>query len=90
MESGPARTKRISSDYNTNVAVTVYLTDAQLDTYRTFLEGEANHGADWFDMPIITRGNLVNHLVKIQSSDVDRTGRGWTLRMQLETREHNN
>lgn len=90
MESGPARVKRTSSDYTTFISVRVYLTDAQLDEYRTHLEGEANFGASWFEMPIITRGNLVTHLVRIMSSDLERTGQGWMLSMQLETREHNN
>lgn len=91
-ESGPPRVKRFSSDYTTTFSVQVYLTDAQLDAFRTFFDdpAEADRGANYFEMPLITRGNLVDHLVRILSVNGERVGAGWRLSMQLESRERNN
>ncbi len=89
MESGPARVKRIATSYDTKLNVQVYLTSAQLQTFRTFLETDANMGADWVDIPVITTLGCVDHLCRITDVNETKMERGWFVSLTLETAEHN-
>lgn len=87
MEQGPDRVQRISSSYITDLSVQVHLTQSQMSAFRTFFEGEAEAGAAWFMMPIMTMDVLANHRVRIKSVATSPAGLGWVLRLTLETDE---
>lgn len=92
MEQGPQRVTRISTQYTTTIEISINVTNAELQTYRTWYEGpEAMHGAGWFDMPIRTTLGTSTHLVRI----IPNTWRSkfirddlWRLSMMIETEEH--
>ena len=87
-ETGPVRVRRISSKDDISVTGSVVLTSAQLAQYWTFFEGEANHGADWFQMPMITTGTVQTHTVRIQSHSIVPIGLGHhRVSLNLEVRD---
>lgn len=89
MEQGADRKQRIATQYSTFVDVQCHLTAAELNTFRTYYEGTAAHGAAWFDMDIITTQGVATHQVRIESASVSFiTNDFWLLQMTLETEEH--
>jgi hypothetical protein len=87
-ESGPPRRKVYSTDETNRLPGNFYLSSAtQVQAFWTFWAGEANRGADWFDMPINTQGVSVTHEVRIDSPRITRLGRGYRLTCNIETRE---
>lgn len=88
MEQGPPRVTRISDVYTTQLTVGVALTASELSTFRTFLDGDANAGADWFDMPIITTNTKQDHRVRILSVNTVRDRTIYRVTLQIETDEH--
>lgn len=90
MEQGPDRVRRISSSYTTRVSASAYCTDAELPSFRTWLDSEADMGAAWVDIPIVTNGVLADHLCRVVSNPTISTmGVGHQIQLQLETRERN-
>ena len=88
--AGPSRRKRISSDNINIVRGSVYLeNETAVQTWWAHWDGEANHGASWFDMPIVTQGVNVVHEVRINNPTLARMGRGWRLSLDIETRDRN-
>ncbi|MCR9260784.1 MAG: hypothetical protein NXH95_13740 [Pseudomonadaceae bacterium] len=89
-ETGPARKKRFSSDQVNRLSGSVYLPNQlAVETFWTHWDGEANQGADWFDMPIVTQGVEVDHEVRIDNPQIIPYGRGYRLSIDVETRERN-
>ena len=91
MESGPARVSRISSSYTSTISVKFVLDAAEIATLKTFFEGGANFGADWFNIPIDTGAGLVDHRSRFVSAPqrVPIVPGYWTVSFNLETEERN-
>lgn len=89
LESGPAHRKRFSSDQVNIITGSVFLADASaVQAFWTHWDGDANQGADWFDMPITTQGVSVTHEVRISSPKVSPyASGGWRASLNVETRE---
>lgn len=69
MDKGPERRRRLSTEDQNSVPVSLYLTDEQR---RIFIDqvwdGIANGGADWFDLPLISDdGSCQEHEVRIDN-----------------------
>lgn len=91
MEQGPDRRKRISTLDKHEVRGGFYLaSSADVDAFWSFWDGEANHGASWFDMDIRTRSNFVTHEVRISDPDISKQGRGFLLTVMIEVRQRLN
>lgn len=89
MEKGPDRVTRISTDYTTQFSGQWVVNESQLASYRSFLQGEAAHGAAWFAMPLVTTSGVTAHQVRIVGSSISAIGAGlYQLQLGFETREH--
>lgn len=94
MDAGPDRKKRYSSDDTNKVSGSVFLPNAAaVQSWWAFWEGEANRGASWFDMPVVTMGVQVIHEVRIDYPNSEPRvvpyATGFRLTMTIETRERN-
>lgn len=76
MESGPARVHRTSSSYVSKVSCSIHVDPLQATTFRSFLNGPANAGADWFLMTIDTGAGKAIHRVRFLSVNHTHLSRG--------------
>lgn len=91
METGDPRNKRYATRDQHEVRGSFHLADkAARAAFWAFWDGEANHGADWFDMDISTLENLVTHQVKIRDPEIARNGQGYTLTLTIRVRQRLN
>lgn len=90
MESGPARVQRISS--RAVVTNSYSITCGQIDAaeFWSFYHTEANAGADWVLMPMVTGNRLLPHKSRfVDYPEMRPEGLGrWRISFTLETAEH--
>ena len=87
-EAGPPRKKRVSTDETNRVLGTVYLPDAAtLQAWWVHWEGDANYGADYFDMPLHIQGVSADHSCRISNPQLTKRGTGYFLTLAVETQE---
>lgn len=86
MESGLARVTRISSTAVRTNTYSIICTRSQLADFWSFYENEANQGADFVQMPMITGNETIMHLCRFASYPRQvPDGLEWKVTFELET-----
>lgn len=88
MESGPDRITRVSSTSMSSNSVSIFCTKKQLAEFDSFFNTEANAGADWVVIPMLTSNRVVPHKCRIVPPiRREHMGLGWRVSFGLETGE---
>lgn len=67
MEGGRARVHRVTSTIMRNISVSVVLDKKQANTFWSFFNVDANAGADFVYVPVITGNAIKSHLCRFTS-----------------------
>lgn len=91
MESGPARTRRRTTNRNDHVTASWFMTDAQVAIFRTWFDNalEAAGGASWFTVTLaLATGGKVSTTAKFIGPPKMSHAGGlqWSVSAQLEIR----
>lgn len=88
MESGPDRTTRVSSTTMHTNAYSIICDAQQVADFDSFFDSEANAGADWVIIPMLTSNAVIPHKCRFVGG-VQRVpdGLDWRISFQLETAE---
>lgn len=88
MESGRARVHRVTSTIMRNISVGVVLDKKQTNLFWNFFNTDANAGADFIYVPVITGNAIKNHLCRFTSyPSVTVNGLCFEISFSLETDE---
>ena len=84
METGPARTARTSTMYESVITARYFMDDAQYADFQNFYDGEANAGANWVDIPLSTGGDVVVHRCRFMAISVTAIQNLWNVVCTIE------
>jgi hypothetical protein len=67
MESGRSRAHRVSKTIMRKISCSFVLTPAKAAIFWNFFENDANAGADWFYVSLLTGNAIAQHLARFDS-----------------------
>lgn len=87
METGPARVRRRTYARNDLLDVSFAFTGQQLSAFRTWFEGDASGGAEWFDIALDIGDGTAEQEARFKGPwKASRDGLMWKVTAQLEVR----